>query len=194
MALVLDAHANVYRDPEGTPYLRVTRILQDNGCIDTAHFTEADRERGRDVHEACRLFDDGELAWESLSPIVRPYVEAYRRWWALAKPEWFYVEHVVFDPIRGYAGTLDRAGLIGGKRFVVDLKSGEIPPTVGLQTAAYRRCLPDHFEWQRAVLQLKGDGSYRFVGLDDPRDEWVWLAAVTVSSWKQRNQQATLAA
>lgn len=165
----------------------VTTILKEQGLIDDRWFTDDARLRGDYVHLACRMLDDDELAEESLDPGILPYVEAYRKFLALTSPEWTYIEHRVFDPVLGYAGTLDRAGLISGEKTVLDLKTGGLYPSVGPQTAAYRRCLPQPYTWKRAALQLKDDGSFTFHPLTDRGDDEVFLSALRLAQWKQRH-------
>ena len=98
-----------------------------------------------------------------------PFMEAYRTFLRDMEPVWSRTEAVVHDPVYGYAGTLDRAGLVQGVPVVVDIKSGEVPPSVGPQTAAYRRCLADAHRWQRACLQLR-PGELELTGPDgEPR-------------------------
>ena len=164
----------------------VTTILKDVGLIDTTFFTETARLRGEYVHLASHYVDDGDLAEDTVHEDYRPYLQAYERFRALLEPTWEYVEHRVHDAVVGYAGTLDRAGrLNNGWRGVIDLKSGSVPPWVGPQTAAYRRCLPQPHTWKRAALQLKADGSFAFVELTDRRDEAVFLAALHVVQFKR---------
>jgi hypothetical protein len=165
----------------------VTAILKEVGLVDDRWFTEESRTRGTYVHLACALIDDDELSTESLDPALGPYVQAYQHFLDLTKPEWVYVEHRVADPVLGYAGTLDRAGtfLLNGHKTLVDIKSGAVPPTVGPQTAAYRRCLPEPHTWKRAALQLKPDGSFAIHELTDRRDEAVFLAALAIVNFKR---------
>lgn len=164
----------------------VTAILKDAGLVDDDWFTEASRMRGEYVHLACRMLDDDELAEESIDPAIQPYLDAYRKFLNVAKPEWIYVEHRVFDPVLGYAGTLDRAGAVYGDKYLIDLKSGGMPPSTGPQTAAYRRCLPQPHTWKRAALQLKDDGTFKLHPLTDRADEAVFTSALTLWQWKRR--------
>lgn len=183
MALAFDPDTHTYRH-DGVVMPSVTTVLGAAGFTDTRWFTDEHRQRGRDVHLACKLRDDGDLDPASISPIVWPYLEAYETFLSVMQPEWLYVEHQVVDPIWQYAGTLDRAGFIYGVRWVVDIKTGEVPPTVGLQTAAYRRCLPEPHSWRRAALRLMDDWRFRWLPLDDVDDEKVFLAALMVNRWK----------
>lgn len=165
----------------------VTKILKDQGLIDDQWFTEQARLRGDYVHLACRMLDDEELAIDSLDPGIAGYVAAYQKFLTLTTPDWIYVEHRVFDPVLGYAGTLDRAGLLQGEKVLLDIKSGGLYPSVGPQTAAYRRCLPEPHTWKRTALQLSGDGSFTLHPLTDRGDEEVFLSALRLAQWKARH-------
>jgi hypothetical protein len=185
--ITFDAAAHRYALSDGRELPSVTTILKAQGLIDDTWFTDTARLRGDFVHLACRMLDDDELNEATVDEAIRPYLDAYRAFVRTAKPEWTYIEHRVFDAVLGYAGTLDRAGVVGGHRLLVDLKSGGIYPSVGPQTAAYRRCLPEPHTWKRAALQLKEDGSYVLHQLTDRSDEDTFLAALRLHQWKQRH-------
>lgn len=167
----------------------VTTILRAQGLVQDAWFTEQARLRGDYVHLACRMLDDDELDETTVDPIIAPYVNAYRAFVTTVKPEWTYIEHLIFDPVLGYAGTLDRAGAMQGEDWaLVDLKSGGIYPAVGPQTAAYRRCLPNGHRWKRFAVQLKADGHFTLHPLTDRSDEDTFIAALRLHQWKARHQ------
>lgn len=187
-APIVDFIASTHRYYLGERELpSVTAVLKEAGLVDDRWFTEEARLRGTYVHLACHLIDDDDLAPDSLDPALDPYIAAYTRFLELTKPEWVYVEHRICDVAQGYAGTLDRAGTftINGHKTLIDIKSGSVPPWVGPQTAAYRRCLPEPHTWKRAALQLKADGSFTLHELTDRRDEAVFLAALTVVQFKR---------
>lgn len=167
----------------------VTRILKDVGLIDTLWFTEEARQRGTYVHMATHYFDEGDLAEESVDPRYAGYLDAYKRFLETTRPAWDRIEHKVSDPVLGYAGTFDRIGTLHGEpqRWLIDIKTG-FAKTAGLQTAAYRRCLPEPHRIRRASLKLNPDGTFIFTELADRRDEARFLAALTV--WQTRQEIA----
>lgn len=175
-------HKYVY---DGRELPNVTRILDRAGCIDKFGFTDECRARGTYVHQATALLDRGEdvVTLEHYAP----YIVAYRSFLRHMEPVWSRTEHAVCDPVYGYAGTLDRAGMVQGQPVVVDIKTGEVPASVGPQTAAYRRCLADAHRWQRYCLQLRPDGDYRWLPLADRHDESVFLAALTLYQWREKH-------
>jgi hypothetical protein len=184
---VVDFVASTHRYYLGDRELpHVTGILKDAGLVDDRWFTEESRLRGQYVHLATHYLDDGDLVEDSIDPAYAPYLHAYGRFLELAQPEWTFVEWRVVDPLLGYAGTLDRAGvlMLTGTKTLIDIKTGSIPPWAGIQTAAYKRCLPEPHTWKRAVLNLKGDGSFALEDLTDRRDEARFLAALDLWQWK----------
>lgn len=184
MALVFLPESHRYL-LDGRELVSVTRVLRVAGLYDDEWFTDESRDRGTRVHRACCRVDDG---LPVIDPLAEPYLMAYARFKADMEPVWSHVESPVYDALLGYAGTMDRAGIVDGQLTVVDLKTGDIPPMVGPQTAAYRRCLLTPHEYQRAALQLRPDGRYRFERLTDRSDEAVFLAALTLWQWKQKHR------
>jgi hypothetical protein len=184
-AVLLDRVTHTYTTTNDKLLPGVTQILDGNGCVDHFGFSDETRARGTYVHEATVIIDRGERL--ANVPIeYEPFITAYRRFVRDMQPVWSRSEEVVADLINGYAGTLDRAGLVQGVPVVVDIKTGEVPPSVGPQTAAYVRCLPDAHRWQRYCLQLRPDGQYRWLPLADKADHAVFLAALTLYRWKER--------
>lgn len=180
-----DAHRYLL---DGQEVPNVTRILKAAGLIDARWFTDAAAQRGTDVHAACALMDDDGALPETFPPHIRGYCEGYAAFLRHVVPQWFHVETVVSDATLGYAGTLDRAGLVHGKPVVVDLKTGDVPPWAGVQTAAYRRCLAEPHTWGRAALQLTPNGRWSLIELTDRQDEAVFLAALTIYRWQHAHR------
>lgn len=180
----VEAEHRYFLDDQELP--SVTTVLKAAGLVDDRFYTEEARTRGSYVHLACQLLDEGDLDRATLDPIVAPYVAAYEQFLAVARPQWTHIEHRVCDAVYGYAGTLDRAGTLNGELMLVDIKSGSVPPFVGPQTAAYRRCLSEPYRYRRAALHLRDDGSFSLEPLADRQDESVFMAALAVAKWKQR--------
>lgn len=188
--VVFDAVAHRYTLPNGRILPSVTQVIHEAGLVDTTWFTDEARERGTAVHLAIALGDD--LDFEALDDRLRPYVDGWRAFLVDTRAEVLVTERRVCDPVAGYAGTLDsilRMPDLGD--YLIDVKSGGLPATVGLQTAAYRRAyLLDQMTptpLRRGCVHLPGDGSYRFVQLTDRQDEATFLAALRISLWKRQH-------
>lgn len=104
-------------------------------------------ERGTAFHLATEYLDQEDLDWDSLDPLVRPHVEAYRKWRANHFCRFVATELKVWGELDGlrFAGTIDR--VVGGIGVdygdpdatveIVDLKSGSPRKEHGAQLAAY---------------------------------------------------------
>lgn|SRR5574341_116369 len=181
--LTFDAGAHRYA-LGGRELPSVTSILRDAGLIDHSApwFTDEVRNRGTYVHQAIALLVEQDLDWETLDPALVPYVQAFDRWRAEGNFVIEATEQRVCDEALGYAGTADlmakrwSGATSAWLSYLVDVKCGTVPPSVGPQTAAYARCL-DFWRF-RASLNLRSDGAYRFELLEDPEDEDDFLAAL----------------
>lgn len=191
-ALEFDAGAHRY-SIGNKELLSVTQALTNAGLIDSQWFSEEARLRGTYVHQAILMHVEGDLAEESLGPVLLPYYQAFR---AFMDESGFHVdacEERLFDETIGVAGTLDLRGHFPRKALtrpgvdIIDIKTGTVPSWVGYQTAGYARMLPRELgavRW-RWALHLQSDATYRLIPLDKRTDEAVFLAAVTVAQAKR---------
>jgi hypothetical protein len=91
------------------------------------------------------------------------------------------------------AGTLDMVGVLRGVECVIDWKSGQVPRTVGPQTAAYERFYRGKRGGRirrRYCVQLCDTGDYRLHPLKDPADWSYFLSALNIHHWRQKNAAA----
>lgn len=158
---------------------------------------EAKADLGTAVHLATEYHDTGDLDWDSLPDVVRPYMVAY----GLFKLETGFIptriEARVCNETFGYAGTLDRIGTFTRLKGVratapclVDLKATyRIAPVYGVQTALYAAAASPKKPLLRFALQLKPDGTYRLEQFSDPSDLAVGLAALTLMNWRERHNE-----
>lgn len=192
--LTFDPIAHVYAIGDRT-LPSVTQILQAVGIADfTAPWFTADvRDRGSYVHAAILFDTEGELDEDALDPALEPYVAGWRKFRQESGAVIEHWERVVGDPILGYAGTLDgvlRTTDARGRteRTVVDVKRA-LYASAGPQVAAYRRCAYHLYDGpivlKRAVLELPGDGGYRWHPLTHDHDEQVFLAALRVVNFRR---------
>ncbi|MEX3929781.1 hypothetical protein AB4Y36_38220 [Paraburkholderia sp. BR10936] len=200
--LAFDAAAHRY-SVGGHPLPAVSRVLHPVSPY-------ADRSIPRDVlarkaeigaaaHRAIELDIRGVLDTASLHPLIEPYFAAWRRFCAEAHYTAAASEIRVWHPALRYAGTLDSLGWLGDSAALVDFKcTAAIMPTVGPQTAAYQEAAsttPDidpalcqlARQARRWCLQLCPDGTYRMVPLDDPNDLRVFLALLTIHTFRQHH-------
>ena len=148
--------------------------------------TDYAMERGSKVHKAIALDFEGDLDEDSLSPILVPYLHAARRF---LLESGFSTEHDgcerrLYSPTYGYAGTLDRLGILGGKRTIVDFKTGDPGWATGLQTAAYAHAIQEETGVpvrRRFGCRLKPDATYTLIEYPNYRDDLdLFVAALKV--------------
>jgi hypothetical protein len=161
-----DAAAHIYTVAD-VQRPSVTQILKDAGLIDTTWYTDQARERGRAVHLATQFLDEDDLDWDTVLPQYRGYVEAWRRF----KQESHFqigsdsnrkllIEYILFQPVSGYCGMLDRVGTIGTTEYLIDIKTGDPQDWHGYQLAAYSQCLPNPHSRKRMTVHLRANATY----------------------------------
>jgi hypothetical protein len=157
---------------------------------------KAAAEFGTHVHMATDLYDKGTLDEPALDPHLAPYLAAWKLFLRDTGSTVLASELRVGHSKLRYAGTLDkiiRTQSRGRNRgLVLDIKSGQVPRTVGPQAAAYLEAaeslaLDDVYGFTgRAVLQLRGDATYRFNLLADPTDWSIFLSALNLHRWRTK--------
>lgn len=152
------------------------------------------QERGTAVHKACELHDLENLDYESVSPIVLPYLEGYIKFLGETQFQHHAIEQKVVSRKYGYAGTLDRIGTLAKakRRCQIDLKSAvSVSKSVGPQTAAYDQAAREDGLIEpkeivdRYALQLRADGGYRLLPCKSPADFSVFVSALTIYKFKR---------
>jgi hypothetical protein len=149
--------------------------------VNTFDFVDPDvldraRRFGNHCHLMTELFDNGELNEDTLDPELALYLVQYKKF---LRDSGFVVtetERIVHHTGAGYAGKFDKKGLWKRTTWLLDLKSGGVPVTVGPQTAAYQRAHPEPPR-KRAVLQLMRD-RYRVRILEDTADYTIFQSAL----------------
>lgn len=154
------------------------------------------RDRGIAVHAATALYDRDNLDEESLSPVLRPYLDAWIRFNDETKFQCDYLEQRVCSEKYRYAGTLDRAGTIkqplGVEKVLLDVKAtAVISEVTGPQLAGYDQAGKETFEdWPKKIsrytVQLRDDGTYRLHQHEDKADIQVFLAALTLYNFRRK--------
>lgn len=185
MNLTFDPEAHVYR-LDGRLVPGVTRVLQDEGLVDASHFTEYSRDRGTKAHRAIELYDAEDLAEEDLDPVLRPYLEAWRRFKAEAGVTIEASEVRLSSETYRFAGTIDKIGSVGGNPAIIDIKTAaRVESWWAIQLAGYH-ILVNEPARKRYAVQLGADGGYRLHQFKERSDREVFLAALTVHNWKRR--------
>lgn len=120
--------------------------------------------RGTRVHSACENID--RFGSCQADAEIEPYVMAYIQFLKDKKPDWKLIETSMCDIERGYAGTLDRYGVIDGKHVIVDIKSNSAikPVLVTAQLNGYAALAKANGHQVDAIasLHVKKDGTYSY--------------------------------
>jgi len=174
---------------DGVRLPSVTQVLSEMGFYGdaAAYFTEYSRDRGTYVHKAIQLYEDGELDEESLDPVIRPYLKAWKQF---KHDSGFIVsasEKAMASVTYQFAGTVDLLGTFEDTTCaIIDIKTGAVGPVVGLQLAAYEILEGTHGR-KRFALQLKEDGKYKLHQFTNRQDRQIFLSALSVYQWKKAN-------
>ena len=148
----------------------VTTIL--NAVFPFEYTDQEALDRGTRVHKACEFDDLDDLDEASVYEKDWPYLEAWR---AFRKQTGFIpdpegIECQRYHPSLFYAGTIDRIGRIGPRRFVIDLKTGGKHPRYKLQVAGYANLLANPLDYHRGIVALDRDACFSFT--EFPREEF----------------------
>lgn len=195
MKLDFDPAKHEYRI-DGKPVPSVTQViasLYDFSAI-PRWVVERKGAIGTAVHAACEWYDEGCLDRESVDPVIEPYFEAWRRFRLESEIDLVEVEKRLACPVLRYAGTVDRIVDRGGRRWIVDLKTAAaVDPAVGVQLAGYLRLARSsglvgaEDDVGRAAVQLRNDGTYRWLPFESPDDDRTFISLLNVFHWKGKH-------
>lgn len=201
-----DAATHTSKLPNGTDVPHVTTILRSVGVskdfdVLAQQMGRGGRgtirhagDRGTAVHADCHAYDDGDLAWETVDPRVRPYVEAWATFREHKRLRPVARERRLYHARFSYTGIMD--GIFEGDLGYGngDIKTGDPESSAcHLQTQAYLeawmeehaadRKLKDFARWsvwlrpERRIPYTVFDYSGR---PDAGRDAARWQACLTV--------------
>lgn len=154
--ITFDSASHIYRHG-GRIVPSVTQVLSILNDFSDVHpdYLEASRAFGQHVHAMIDLDNRGQLDEEALDGELLPYLNQWRLFLRESKFEVTASELRVHNKALGYAGTCDT--LIGqGTSWVLDIKTGAVPKSVGAQLAAYQMAL-DPKPRRRLCLALDYD-------------------------------------
>lgn len=153
---------------------------------------EKARQRGIDVHAACRYLIEGDLDWATVSTEVEPYVRAWERFRLDVGTAGFEIvenETPVYCPDFGAAGTPDLVFRINGGEGILDLKTYQPDAVTGVQTAGYAEIKyggrpPANL--RRWGLWLKDNGKYSLTEYKAATDSTIFYSALAIANFKRR--------
>lgn len=141
---------------------------------------EAAAIRGTAVHAATEALDTTGTA--DIPEEYLPYLMAYKAFLQGHNVQWELVESSMYHPQWLYAGTIDRYGLLDGKRTLLDIKTTYTVhrPLCKASLNLYRLMLEARGIGveQLCILHLKKDGTFRLVKIDI--DDALPIALITI--------------
>ncbi len=169
-----------------TNFIGITRALAGAGVTNFSFVDEESLWRGSEVHRMIQLYDERKLDEKTVPEDLRGYLQAHKKFMAETSFVPTRIEFQVQSKPLGLRGRIDRAGLLKGKRAIVDFKTGSINPAVALQLCLGGHLLDGEW-WNRIAVQLKPDGNYSMKTF--PLMQWAAdlataLACVRISQWK----------
>ena len=164
----------------------VTQILAGAGVVDSRWFNDGSRNLGDCVSQVTMLDDRGTLDESTVADVLRPYLDAWRKFKNDNAVEVLDVERRVHDAAHWYAGTLDRIAILNGSQVpvLVDIKTGCRYPWHPLQTSAYAAACGEHLDRGTVTLSVRG---YSWSTHHDYNDRNVFYAACAVYHWKSNH-------
>jgi len=137
-------------------------------------------ERGKMVHAATVMVDNGTLDWDALDERIKPFIDAYKSFVDSAHPAVEASELTVVHPSYSYGARLDRVYRLPGvaRPILTDIKTGiGKEPRYWLQCAGCAMALDDSHagDYDLALLNLDKDGKPHFTVDNDPGswlDKW----------------------
>lgn len=153
---------------------------------------EAAAELGTAVHKACELDDLRRLKESSVDPLVRPYLEGWRRFRREMEFVPSFMEEPLYHPEYDFACKPDRIGSLRGQAgWVVEIKSGAMSRLAELQTGAQALMAERHGLGPiigRAAVYLGPQHAlgYRFQQHKDPHDRSTFLSFLSAHRWLKR--------
>jgi hypothetical protein len=156
--------------------------------VDVLEFARA---RGVEIHEVTELIDLGHLSPnDTFDPAIEGYIKAYLLFKEEAGFEVTHIEEASVCPIYRYGGTCDRRGFLRRYRNptcrrTIDIKNvATVSKATELQCTAYSLLDTEFGDNIPGSVQLRADGSYRYLEYDDPARIHNWYALVRTTHIK----------
>lgn len=165
---MIDSVDEAHYTIDGKKYARVTSIVKFSGLSDFSGIPERDREhyfkRGTENHRLWQMVEEGTADGFTFDPVVEQYRAGHAKFLRDTGFKAFDggIEKRVKNEFYGYAGTLDRLGMIGGRMVLLDYKTSALTAGTSLQTALYLLAMPElaFYKVARYCVAIRKDGTY----------------------------------
>lgn len=179
---------------EGIPIPSVTQVIQSVGLTNyknvNLEILEYAGDKGTKIHQTLDYYDRGVLDEENLHPILKDYLEQWKKFLSDYNITIIESELRMFHPRYRYAGTIDKIAKYKNNNIVLlDIKSGAASATHDLQTAAYAEMYEANTQKKihsRMCVYLEQD-RYKVVGFTESSFT-VFLSALSIYNWKLKNK------
>lgn len=166
-----------------------TRSLALANCVDFQWVETEDLWRGHEVHKIVEYLLKGTLDRSTVPDDRKGYLAAAEKFLRETSFIPTAVEQRVQNLELRVRGRVDAAGMMRGRRIVIDFKTGSINPAVALQLCLGGFCLDPNKWWERSAVLLKSNGQYSLKNF--PLKTWysdlqTALGAVRIAQWKLR--------
>lgn len=149
--------------------------------------------RGSYVHKATALHDQNKLNPSTLDAVIKPYLEAWKKFKADTGFLTLNAEVPVYSKKLRIATTPDRVGLLNLKLTVLEIKCiAKMTRVVAIQTAGQMLILNEGRKRgdkikDRMAVNLKPDGNYEILAKKffTPKDENYFLSCLNVCNLKE---------
>jgi CRISPR/Cas system-associated exonuclease Cas4 (RecB family) len=176
--MIYDPGLHEYSE-NGKKILSVTQVLQRAGIINSRFFTQESRDRGSAAHKLCERYANG-IRIDEIGRTIETleYCNAFSSWMRNTRAYAITTECRIDKTIDGmrYAGTYDLLAEVGGKRVLIDIKTGVKAASHKIQLAAYALAVdPDKI----GALYIKASGKYQLeymtgYELTEAIRQWKW--------------------
>lgn len=191
MEFNFDAHSHTYTlDDEVLPSVTaIIKPIQSYAKIPKSVLEHA-RQMGVATHKAVELWNEGDLDIDSLDIQIVPRFKAWLKFITDTGAEVTGYETPMYSSMYKYAGTPDLWIKINKDIYLLDIKPNSMFSWYPIQLSGYQHLLQDYSKTtgvQRATLQLKDDGKYKFTPYkraDDARDFSVFQSLLTIYKWR----------
>lgn len=176
---------------DGNPVPSVTEIIKplvDVGRV-PQEVLEYKRSLGKAVHKAIELHEQQNLDFDTLDQDALPFFEAWLKFTQDTGFRAVLTEQIVWSEKLRFAGTLDILGARGEGHpdELLDAKCvWAMGSATGPQTAGYALALSESHGIKvkkRGGVQLLRDGTYKFHPFNNPNDEHVFRACLSINAF-----------
>ena len=172
---------------------RVTEILQDNKISDFSKVNplvlSQAQEFGKNVHLACKLYDEHNLNMLTLDPELLPYLEGWMMFLADYRiKEFLNIEVTLYSKL-GFQGTPDRIYKVNIRYIdIYDIKTAEEKyPASKIQLAGYEVLAEETYKLKvrnKYIIHLSKN-DYKVEDCKDSRAKIIFISALNLTKFRK---------